>query len=178
MTDRTREKVQLGFLRIVATDAGFVGGILVTNRLGRPLEFQCTTPVKANRTQEILYGRTLEPFLFSELIGSTLVDRLQVKPDLILVNQPALLGLREHISTPIVCLADEPAATRDRPDEARIKIGGRDGGQVLRVHPEYTEDIHTIQELTAAIPGDADLREPLDRVRDALDETLRPGAAA
>lgn len=174
MTEHARDKVHLGFLRIVATDAGFVGGILVTNRLGRPLEFQCTTPVKANRTQEILYGRTLEPFLFSELIGVTLVERLQIKPDLILVNQSALLALREHIAVPLACLEEETAERLELPDETRIGIGG----QSLCVHPDHAEDIKTIQQLTSAIPGDADLREPLDRVRDALDETVRPGAAA
>lgn len=174
MTDRAREKLHLGFLRIVATDAGFVGGLLVTNRLGRPLEFQCTTPVKANRTQEILYGNTLEPFLFSELIGVTLLDRLQVKSDLILVNQQALLALREHIARPLACLDDPDDDRRDLPDEARVEFGSH----VLHVHPDHTDDVKAIQEWASAIPGDADLKEPLDRVREALEEILRPGAAA
>jgi len=174
MTDRARDKLHLGFLRVVATDAGFVGGMLVTNRLGRPLEFQCTTPVKANRTQEILYGRALKPFLFSELIGVTLLDRLQVKADVILVNQQVLLGLREHVSLPLACLVDPETELRDLPDEARVEIGSH----VLSVHPDQTDDVKAIQHWASEIPGDADLREPLDRVREALEEILRPGAAA
>ena len=56
----------LGFLRVLELDGGgFVGGMLVTNQLGRPLEFQCTTPLKPNRTQVILYGPTLAPFIYS-----------------------------------------------------------------------------------------------------------------
>lgn len=174
MTDRSREKLHLGFLRIVATDAGFVGGMLVTNRLGRPLEFQCTTPVKANRTQEILYGPTLEPFLFSELIGVTLIDRLQVKPDVVLVNQPSLLALREHVAIPIACLIEETAESHELPDHARLEIGSHP----VSVHADHTDDVDVVQKRASVIPGDADLREPLDRVREALEETLRSGAAA
>lgn len=172
MTQAARDKFHLAFLRIVATEAGYVGGMLVTNRLGRPLEFQCTTPVKANRTQEILYGPTLKPFLFSELIGVTLIDRLQVKPDLVLIDQEALLDLREHVSLPIACLLDEKTESSDLPDESRVSLGA----QSLRVHAEHTSDVDTIQQWTGTIPSDADLREPLDRVREALEETLRSAA--
>ncbi len=174
MTQRACDKFHLGFLRIVVTDAGYVGGMLVTNRLGRPLEFQCTTPVKANRTQEILYGPTLRPFLFSELIGVTLIERLQVTPDVVLIDQEALLDLREHVSLPVACLLKDDSDTRDLPDESRLSLGA----QTVRVHSDYAADVSTIQQWTNTIPGDADLCEPLDRVREALDETLRPGAAA
>jgi len=174
MSQTAREKFHLGFLRIVATDAGYVGGMLVTNRLGRPLEFQCTTPVKANRTQEILYGPTLRPFLFSELIGVTLVERLQVKPDVVLIDQEALLDLRDHVSLPIACLLEDDSDTRDLPDESRLSLGA----QVVRVHAGHTGDVSTIQQWTNTIPCDADLREPLDRVQEALEETLRSASAA
>ena len=84
-------KAQLGFLGVVnLAGTGFVGGLLVTNQLGRPLEFQCTTPVKPNRTQEILYGPTLNSFVCAELIGKTLFERLQVKPQVIVSDQPEI----------------------------------------------------------------------------------------
>ncbi|MCA9076001.1 MAG: hypothetical protein KDA93_13320 [Planctomycetaceae bacterium] len=172
MPQAARDKLHLGFLRIVATEAGYVGGMLVTNRLGRPLEFQCTTPVKANRTQEILYGPTLKPFLFSELIGVTLIDRLQVKPDIVLIDQQALLDLRKHVSLPIACLLEDAKDSHDLPDESRVSLGA----QSLQVHVEHTCDVEAIQQWTGTIPGDADLREPLDRVREALEETLRSAA--
>src|SRR5690554_6260826 len=93
---------RLGFLAAVEIpDRGFVGGLLVTNRMGRPLEFQCTTPVKPNRTQQILYGPTLVPFILSELIGRTSIDKAGVKPDLILTEQPEILELRNHVSVPV-----------------------------------------------------------------------------
>src|SRR5260370_25353947 len=81
-----QDQLRLGFLTAIELpDRGFVGGLLVTNHCGRPLEFQCTVPVKANPTQEILYGPTLVPFILGELIGGTLVEKAGVKPQLILI---------------------------------------------------------------------------------------------
>lgn len=166
----------LGFLRVVEVHgAGYVGGMLVANRLGRPLEFQCTTPVKPNRTQEILYGPTLLPFVFSDLIGKTLYERLSVKPHVIFVDQESLLDLRNLVPASVGCLLDEAAVNRrELPDQTRLQIGR----QTLRLHPEHPEDLSFLEERCKHLPGDADLREPLDRVRDALQETLRAGAAA
>lgn len=172
MTQAARDKFHLGFLRIVTSTAGDVGGMLVTNRLGRPLEFQCTTPVKANRTQEILYGDTLRPFLHSELIGKTLVERLQVKPDLILIDQPTLLDLRAHIDVPVACLVDE--SSHELPDETRVQLGG----QSVHVHRDHGADADAIARHAAHITNDADLGEPLVRVEEALMEATRPGAVA
>ena len=61
---------------VTVTDLGgavFIGGYLILNSMGRPLEFHCTAPVKPNRAQEILYGATLEPYLYGEQIGQALV---------------------------------------------------------------------------------------------------------
>ena len=53
--EATKDKLRLGFLMAFEVpQRGFVGGLLVTNHFGRPLEFQCTTPVQPNRTQQIL----------------------------------------------------------------------------------------------------------------------------
>ena len=56
------EQLRLGFLTAIHLEhRGHVAGLLVTNKYGRPLEFQCTAPVRPNRTQELLYGPTLVP---------------------------------------------------------------------------------------------------------------------
>jgi hypothetical protein len=167
-----RDKLHLGFLRIVESPAGDVGGMLVTNRMGRPLEFQCTSPVKANRTQEILYGQTLRPFLHSELIGKTLVERLQVKPDIILIDQPSLLDLRNHVEVPVACLLSGQAT--DLPDQTCVQLGG----QSVYVHRDHPSDSDRITRHADQITANADLGEPLERVKDALLEATRPGAAA
>src|SRR5262245_43797603 len=128
------DALHLGFLTVVEAAGGaYVGGLLVTNKLGRPLAFQCTTPVKPNRTQEILYGPTLKPFLFSELIGKTLMERLQVKPQLLLIDQPELLDLRDHLDLPIACVVAAGKGRDDLPDQTHIGLGNRR----VRFHPDH-----------------------------------------
>jgi hypothetical protein len=168
------DSLHLGFLRVLEIEAGaYVGGMLVTNQLGRPLEFQCTTAVRPNRTQAILYGPTLTPFLYSELIGKTLFARLDVKPQLIIVDQAALLPLREQVPPPIACIVDGPEGG-DLPDVTRWE----QGRHVLEFHSDYLDDRDVVGVQLAKLPSDADLREPLERVSEALRESLRAGAVA
>lgn len=173
-SSKSNNDLRLGFLCVVETEsAGFVGGILVTNRLGRPLEFQCTTPVKPNRTQVILYGPTLRSFVSGELIGKTLCERLNARPQLLLVDQPEMLSLRDSLPIPIACLVAEQGRG-ELPDQTLLGVGHNH----LSFHSEHPEDHDTARELCEQIPADADLNEPLERVREALEETLRSTAAA
>ena len=105
MSHGNHDQFRLGFLTAVEdAERGYVGGLLITNRFGRPLEFQCTAPVKPNRTQQILYGPTLKPYVLGELIGRTLLEKVGVKPHLVLVESLDLLDLRSATSTPVASL--------------------------------------------------------------------------
>lgn len=161
----------LGFLRVAQTEHGFVGGLLVTNRLGRPLEFQCTTPVRPTKTHEILYGVSLQPYVFNELIGKTLVERLGIKPQVVFVQQDMLLGLRMCVNCPVF-LVDTKAG--ELADQTILEFGPHR----LRRHLQFPADEEFLADLAESIPGDADLAEPLERVQDALKETLRANAVA
>ncbi len=171
-----KENFRLGFLTAIEVpERGFVGGLLVTNHFGRPLEFQCTAPLKPNRAQEILYGPTLVPYVLGDLIGRTLIEKVGVKPHLVLTERNDLLPMRELISIPVACFDEQPAAGESsataEPSPCRL------GRQVLRFHAAHTEDQSIAQKGAASVPQDADLREPFERVREALNETAQTGAA-
>ncbi|MCA9117618.1 MAG: hypothetical protein KDA79_21255 [Planctomycetaceae bacterium] len=183
MSSNGQAELRLGFLTAIETaDGGYAGGLLVTNRMGRPLEFQCTAPVRPNHTQELLYGPTLRSWVFGDLIGRTLVTRVSVKPDVVFVDQPEFLDLRQHVSVPVACVSetdDEPAAT----GQPATSAGGgtavaqqqnllQIGGAFLRFDPAYSEDREAIQQQAEVLPAAADLGEPFDRVREALRETV------
>ena len=79
--DAQSKRLALGFLTVVEhPQYGLFGGYLMLNTAGRPLEFHCTAPIKPNRAQEILYGPTLEAFLYGEQIGQTLDQPGQARP--------------------------------------------------------------------------------------------------
>ena len=169
MSHANSDPFRLGFLAAIEdVERGFVGGLLVTNRFGRPLEFQCTAPVKPNRAQQILYGPTLRPFILSELIGRTLLDKIGVKPQLVLIESNEILDLRQHVPMPVAFLSQA-----DTSDETAIRCGKL----ALGMHADYPADRTEIERYAKLIPAEATLSEPFERVREALEETLRLGTA-
>src|SRR3569623_1369678 len=87
---------------------GLFGGYLVLNSNGRPLEFHCTAPIKPNRAQEILYGPTLEPYLYGEQIGQTLIAKSQTQPTLVCTDLAPVLAVRQFVSPPVALVLDVP----------------------------------------------------------------------
>ena len=162
------DPLRLGFMETMEVDGrGHIGGLLITNQNGRPLEFQCTTPVKPNRTQEILFGDSLRPWLLGELIGCTLLDRVSIKPTMIITSDPNLLELRNHTNIPVACANDAKSKIAERGGTLKI------GGSILRFHESHGIDADILSKQTHLLPDSADLAEPLERVREALAETVK-----
>ncbi len=171
-----KDQIRLGFMTAVEIgDRNYVGGLLVTDRFGRPLEFQCTTPVKPNRTQELLYGPTLVPFILGDLLGKALLDRVSVKPSLIMTSRVEMLQLRTKVTIPIIF--DEASAEsglQPAPNPAAQSIGQeiRFGRQTFRMHEDFTDDRLVVEQISQQLSDDANMNEPLERVGEALRETM------
>src|SRR5437870_8265366 len=95
----------MGFLTILEETNGYLGGYLVTNVWGRPLEFRLSTAVQPNRVQQILYGGSLEPYICADLIGKALVEKTATPVSLVLTDNQAVLDLRDRWETPVAWLA-------------------------------------------------------------------------
>ena len=117
----TPSPLNLGFLTVLHEPGGYVGGYLVTNQWGRPLEFRLSTAVQPNRVQQILYAGTLEPYVCADLIGKTLVDKTATPIQLILTDREPVLELRQRLEIPVAWLAPAkepaPGASVVRPAE-------------------------------------------------------------
>src|SRR5437016_8974065 len=98
----------LGFLTVLEhSQHGLMGGYLVLNSSGRPLEFHCTAPVKPNRAQQILYGPTLIPYLYGEQIGQTLLAKGGQTPLVICTDVEPALCMRQFAAAPVVLVVPE-----------------------------------------------------------------------
>jgi hypothetical protein len=121
----TRAASALGFLTVVEyPQYGLFGGYLVLNLVGRPLEFHCTAPIKPNRAQQILYGPTLEPYLFGEQIGRTLLASAKVEPRVVCTDREPMLAVCASVSVPVVLVLPDDLSddlqehlSDDSPDE-------------------------------------------------------------
>jgi len=191
----------LGFLTVLdAPPHGLIGGYLLLNPLGRPLEFHCTAPVKANRAQQILYGPTLRPYLYAEQIGQTLVAKAQQRPPIVLTDSPPVLELRNYVDTPVALVlagGEAPEAdpgpgdplqqadiTSSRPASHRFYVDGPQATgpklttlclahQRLAVAAEQDGDLALLQAELTAVAQKLDLAEPFARIREAICEAQR-----
>jgi hypothetical protein len=178
-------KPALGFLTVLNhPQHGLFGGYLILSLTGRPLEFHCTTPIKPNRAQEILYGPTLESFLYGEQIGFTLLGQAKIEPLIVCTDSPPVLALRELISLPVALVlpADQagsnpaghpngesgPGARGPAPDSPRATF--RVGRNTLAVHQRPKDDQAVVTERLAELDDCFDLSEPFERIRAAIEE--------
>jgi hypothetical protein len=164
----------LGFLTVVENaDLGLLGGYLLLNAAGRPLEFHCTAPVKANRTQEILYGPTLRPFLYGEQIGQTLLAKSKLTPVVVCTDSEAVLAVRDFTILTVVLVLDHVAGTSG--GELTGALGAAFALAKSRVvtAPHYASDEQAIRAAWPAQADQLDLLEPFARIREALAEAQR-----
>ncbi|HEV2969234.1 MAG TPA: hypothetical protein VGY55_04530 [Pirellulales bacterium] len=114
--DDAKSQPALGFLTVLEhAQHGLMGGYLVLNSAGRPLEFHCTAPIKPNRAQQILYGPTLEPYLYGEQIGQALVAKSPAQPLVICTDLRPALALRPLVSAPVALVLPENDGARGEP---------------------------------------------------------------
>jgi hypothetical protein len=170
----------LGFLTVLHEANGYLGGYLVTNVWGRPLEFRLSSAVQPNRVQQILYAATLEPYICADLIGKTLVDKAGVPVQLIVTDREIVLELRRKLEIPVVWLAqpgDQRAIALAATASVRTEAAS---GQIpatppLLCHPQFTTDVPAIRALLERLDNSFDLGEPFVRIREAIGEARKMG---
>jgi hypothetical protein len=171
------------------TDLGLIGGYLILNAVGRPLEFHCTAPVRPNRAQEILYGPTLAPFLYGEQIGQTLVGKGKSLPMFVCTDVEPVLSVREFVSIPVVLLTErgDEATGQRRLDASHSGIPVPMHGKLLpfqlachqaAVDENHARDRDKIVEQWQPHAEAMNLLEPFSRLREAIEEAQRGAARA
>jgi hypothetical protein len=161
--------VTLAFLTVLQEPSGWLGGYLVTNGWGRPLEFRLTTAVQPNRVQAALYGPTLHEYLLADLIGKTLVEKTATKPDLIVTDAPAALPLRSRVEMPVVALRQQTATPDAVPFDHPRAAGG------LLLPTRFATDRDAVASILDRIDTAVELGEPFARIREAIAEARKMG---
>lgn len=186
----------LGFFTITEqADWGIVGGLLVLNASGRPLEFHCTAPLKPNRAQEILYGPTLRPFLYGEQIGATLAGKAKSDTLFLCTDTEPAMCLRDSIQTPLLLVMNRDpspnSAAAEGSKQRKLRFDEAQsppraawsrlrefslGKQSVAVLEQHADDRELIEQRWQPYSEHLDLVEPFSRIREALEEAQR-GAA-
>jgi hypothetical protein len=165
--------LNLGFLTILQETGGYVGGYLVTNQWGRPLEFRLSTAVQPNRVQAVLYGPTLRDYIHADVIGKTLVDKTTVKPDVIVTDSPGVLGLRDRVEIAVVAIRTDDAFL---PPDTHAIVHARCSAGLL-IGAKFGAEAASVIAKLDAVDAAVDLAEPFARIREAVEEAHKSARA-
>jgi hypothetical protein len=169
--------LSLGFLTVVEHETwGLIGGLLVLNANARPLEFHCTAPLKPNRAQQILYGATLEPYLYGEQIGQTLVGKVAAPLTALFCEKRASLATRDFCDVPTAWVVPSSDVPRLRASNELHLLNVAE--ELLTLSFERANDAAAIEATLTDLPRKLDLREPFGRIQSALDEAQKSSRAA
>ena len=154
-----------GYLAFVDTPHGIVGGYLIVDVRARPAEFHCTAPVSGNRTQEILFGETWRRSLLSDAIGTALLKQSTRKTQLLLTDESDAIELRQSVDIPMALFVEEDAPG----------WSFQMGSYSLTTSEDFERDREQVRDRLRLMQC-PDLFEPLDRIRNAIQEAQRSAA--
>lgn len=178
------EPLKLAYFVAMKEGASYLGGLLLTDPSGIPLDFRYTEPITPTKLQSVLYGKALEPHLKEEVIQKTLLKELKSAPDLFILPPAEMAG---GWSGDARCPALAVQKTQEQP-LARV-------GESFRVSPrevllqvaEGAAPLRVIFALSVDLPGQEaalgrlleaaylmDPVEPLERVAAALQTLVKP----
>jgi hypothetical protein len=149
-----------------------VGGYLLTNAWGRPLEFRLSSAVQPTRVQQILYGPTLSDYLHGELLGKTLVEKAILLPGLIIADRLPALSLRERLNVPVIAVRQGPGEA----DDDFISFRHARCSAMLVMDAKHAADREEIEARLERVDTAVDLAEPFARIREAVAEARKTGA--
>ena len=183
---RTAQDALIGYLARIESSSikAAVGGLLVTNRRGIPIEFRYTDPVEFSEQRRMLYPNPESETEAAALaIAASLWKSLRQKPRLLLVEELSAMRLWErllnngtavtaHISRPNAEHAEENAAGHavklaEEDEGARLPDGAGGTIAVRSAPPSDKATRRAVQTLSEAAER-MRIDEPFDRVERIL----------
>jgi len=166
---------EVGYFCHYTQEGKLLGGILVTNEIGVPLEFKYTEPIAMNRLQKTLYGAALDRYLHETVIRDSLARELQSDPKYFITGYDEKEYLGTLAGRAMVALqevrpgASESGASLTRPKDREAVIMTDDG---IGLRAAFSTSDEALQEEMISwlqnVALTMDLLEPLERVRVAL----------
>jgi len=170
--------VHIGFLTVFPDGPGFLGGYLVTNSWGRPVEFRLSTAVQPNKVQQILYGHTLSEYLCAELIGKTLVEKTATPVQLLVTDNANVLPIRARLNIPTVAARVGDAIDAGGPDQPMMRLDHPRSALPLWWREDHRADEAHIRAVLDRVDPALELTEPFARIREAMTEARKMGVTS
>ena len=170
-----------GYLITLYEQGAYLGGIMITNDRGIPIDFKYTDPVNPTKVQRIIYGSVLEQYIRNHVVIGAITKEIVNQPSFYIVSQHQLFEIEEANNMTLISvqrtqfapLGEKGMVSRSKENECLL---------------QGWNDPHPLRILFGSMPVDQqegilkdlvylskhmDLVEPLERLEKAL-KTLCP----
>lgn len=172
-------RMQLAYLVAETVDErSWVGGLLITDERGLPVDFRYVEPIKPTKLQKLIYGEALKRCLLLDAIAGTLIKAANPKVEWVFAGDPMLLELEGRISGKLVAVGNGEKVPlnevgewhQEEPGEIAMQV--TETGPPVRLSFKARDDGETaeVAKDLAWLAGQLDFTEPLRRVGAALKE--------
>lgn len=177
--------LKLGYLMIASPVPNvYIGGIMVTDSRGLPVEFRYTEPIQPTKIQQVLYGQVLSAYIKREVILETLLKSVESKFKCLLVEDEHLADcpVKGHAVLRIAATKSSPIGPVGKrqditPQEILLQVTPE--GSPIRLYlgsngkpmpePEAVPEKSDPAELLLEAGQTMDVCEPLRRIEKALE---------
>jgi len=142
----------------------YTGGIMVTDPYTIPVEFKYTEPLKPTGLQKILYGKSIEKFIWVDVIARKLIQGLQENPRLLLIQDKILFPV--PAKNPVCMIASAAGETKaEEQDYEDLFSDQLEGGYQLISKMKPSPDL---VQWVQRVSREVDILEPFNRLKEAL----------
>ncbi|WP_448374381.1 hypothetical protein [Fervidobacterium sp.] len=153
----------IGYLSVLNLERKHIGGMLIVNEYGIPVEFKYSEPITPTKLQEIIYGNSLEYYLHTEIIAKGLIQKIENKPELILVQDPTLLFDKNIV---MITILPQMVQEKKENNEAIVNLNTK---SIRLTFQEGTKCDDSIVQKIIDYASKLDIIEPFDRIERALE---------
>ncbi len=169
---------QLAYLLVHTDEArsAYVGGVMVTDAYGLPLEFRYTQPIRPTRLQRVLYGGAMDGYIRRDVIAARLLKDLEHKPSALIVRDDALVPLGLSTAFPVLQVfrtnlesLGAPGSEREVDASSLLVQLAETGGPVrVTVAKDDKTLLSAARDILLNAGAMMDACEPLERVGEAI----------
>lgn len=163
----------IAYFKMYAEKDSYLGGMMIVDERGIPIEFKYTDIINPTKLQKVLYGDVLEKYLKEEVIMGNLVEKIENKAEIYFVDKLENQVLEKFVNEGV-------AVIRDSQNQALENIGEfefiKENEAIIQID-ERQSPVRTILEegrgnelvnKIVALGLEGDILEPFDRVEEAL----------
>ncbi|MGM0507841.1 MAG: hypothetical protein ACQERZ_01545 [Fusobacteriota bacterium] len=163
---------EIGYFKVILQDEKYIGGIMVADIDGIPIEFKYTDPIEPTKLQQVLYGAVLGKYIREEVIIKNLIKQIENKPEIFITDSQENIGLSKVIKKDLLVIKKTKMKPfKEKKDYKKIKENEilfqmNEEDSPIRILLNKEEE-KTVEMLTK-IDENIDFIEPLDRMEEAL----------